>query len=219
MASNGCGGVGEQAAEGLFVGEFGLAELPGVEGSADGVDGLDGDAVVYGFFLADEDGEAVFEGGGEGVGEGGEQDAGVGVFTGEAGGAVEGDDGFAGTGRAGDAGGAFVVAFDNVALGGVEEDGPLFPRVIEGGGELFGIGHDAEAALGVGVSEGVCAWWHRDGGLRCAAGGEQEEGFRGFGGESLGHIEDGVFRCMTDVGEPFSGDAVGEKLFVFEAGE
>jgi len=24
---------------------------------------------------------------------------------------------------------------------------------------------------------------------------------------------------MTDVGEPFSGDAVGEKLFVFEAGE
>ena len=48
-----------------------------------------------------------------------------------------------------------VVALDELALGRVQEDGPLLPRVLQSPFKLFDIGEQTEAALGVGVDKGV----------------------------------------------------------------
>jgi hypothetical protein len=71
------------------------------------------------------------------------------------GGAVEGDDGLAGAGGTGDAGGGGEGALDEVALRGVEEDGPGLPGRVEGGLELGARLHQVEAALGVGVGNAL----------------------------------------------------------------
>ena len=92
---------------------------------------MDVDALAEAGFVADEAAEAVLERSREGLREGGQQDAGVGVLAGEGDGAVEGDDGLTRAGGAGYAGWSVIVALDQLALRGVEEDGPFDPRVIE----------------------------------------------------------------------------------------
>ena len=54
-------------------------------------------------------------------------------------------------GGAGDAGGAVVGVFHQVALGRVQEDRPLLPRVVQRPLELYHVRHHAETTLRVGL--------------------------------------------------------------------
>lgn len=93
----------------------------------------------------------------EGLRERGEQYLSLGVAAGQEDGAMQGNDGFAGACGAGDTGGAAVVAFNQVLLGRVQKNRPLFPGVVQGALEFFLVGHDSESALSVGMVEGVAA--------------------------------------------------------------
>ena len=85
---------------------------------------------------------------------------------------------------------------DEVALRGVEEDGPGLPGRVEGGLELGARLHQVEAALGVGVGEGVGRGL---GDGKGAGGGEGEERLGGFGGEVVHEGEEAVLVGGADV--------------------
>ena len=98
--------------------------------------------------------------------------------------AMQRDDGLAGAGGAGDARRTLKVPLNKLALGGVKEDGPLFPGVIEGAGKFVEIAHDTEAAQSVGMLEWIgCANRLRFGFGTC---GEVEQSFCSFGGKVIG---------------------------------
>jgi hypothetical protein len=166
--------------------------------------------------------EAVLEADGEGFGEGGEQDAVAREAAGEEGGAVEGDDALAGAGAAGDAGGAVGALLDDGALLGVEEDALEVPGGVEGGVQLA-LGLDAaEAALGVGVLEGV-------GGGRVGrgargqghglAGGEVHEALGGFLGQLLDHVHKGALPNGGEGVDPLGGHPQAEQVTLLKASE
>jgi hypothetical protein len=75
------------------------------------------------------------------------------------------DDGLAGAGRAGDSRRPGIAALDQLPLRRVEEDRPFLPRIVECALQLLEIGHDAEAALRVGMGEGIGARGRGDGGF------------------------------------------------------
>ena len=184
--------------------DAGLVELAGEVGHR-----ADGDAVGHVRALAEEAAELDAEGGGEGVGEGGEEDARGRVAAGEVGGAVEGDDGLAGAGGAGDAGGAGEGALDEVALGGVEEDGPGLPGGVEGGLELGARSPSGGSGAGRrGGRRGRACGSARGKG---AGGGEGEERLGGFGGEVVHEGEEAVLVGGADVRQPVGRDAAGEE--------
>ncbi len=79
------------------------------------------------------------------------------ICAGQKDGAMQRDDGFAGARRTGDARRAAVVALDQLALRRMQKDGPLLPGIIEGARKFFDIRHHAEAALRIGMIEGICA--------------------------------------------------------------
>ena len=89
------------------------------------------------------------------VGESRQQDAGVGMRARQMGGTVQRHDGLACAGRTGDARRAGVVALHPLPLLGVQEDRPLLPREIESALQLLHIRHHAEAALRIGMIEGI----------------------------------------------------------------
>jgi hypothetical protein len=129
-----------------------------------------------------------FQCAGERFRECGEENSGLGLGASKVCGTVQGDNGFPCACGACDAGGAVVVALDPFALAGVEEDGPFFPRVVEGLLEFVGILNDAEAAFGIGMLEGAC-FLGCFGDCRLAAGGEFEQRLGGFCGEPLGECQ------------------------------
>ena len=115
----------------------------------------------------------------------------AGSSAGEAGGAVEGDDGLAGAGAAGDAGGAGEVAGHEVALGGVEEDGPGSPRGRRGRpGARRSSTSRRKRRWASGWAKGSGGAARRGGGLD--AGGEVDQRLEGLGREVVGEVEQGV---------------------------
>lgn len=69
--------------------------------------------------------------------------------------------GLAGASRARHAGRAIEGSLDQLPLLRVQEDRPSLPRRIQGALQLLDVGHDAEAALCIGVIEGVGAHGRR----------------------------------------------------------
>jgi len=203
----------EELTDGVLSGDRRPAKVKFVEAAADGVEGMDFEAFGEARLIVNERAEFVAESVGEDFGECGEKDSGIGLGTGEEDGAMERDDSFAGAGGTGDAGRAVVIAFDEGALGGVEEDGPLVPREFEGALQFLHVAHETEPALGVGVGEGVGG----NGGDRYNRGNtrsQAEQGFGSLGREVSGQIEERVFGGLADFGEPFGRDAVAQDLGV-----
>ncbi len=72
------------------------------------------------------------------------------------------------------------------------------------------IAHAAEAALGVGVSERICANREADGGFWFDADGQVKHGFGGFGWQVRGNGENGVFVGRLDFRYPGGRNAIAE---------
>jgi hypothetical protein len=69
--------------------------------------------------------------------------------------AVEGHDRLAGASGAANPRRPGEVTLHRLPLLGVQENGPLLPRKIEGTLEFLDVGHHAESALGIGMIEGI----------------------------------------------------------------
>jgi hypothetical protein len=99
--------------------------------------------------------------------------------------------------------------FDEGTLRGMEEDAPFLPGIIERAFEFVYVTHHAEAALRVGMFEGVDAGGQADGQIWFCADSEIEDSFGGFRGEVGGDGEDGVFVGRLYFVERGEGDAIG----------
>ena len=153
------------------------------------------------------------------VGEGRQQNAGVGMRARQMGGPVQCDDGLARARRTGDARRAGVVALHPLPLLGMQEDRPLLPGEIEGALQLLDIRHHAEAALGVGMIEGIR---RRRGGLGhagLAAGRQFQQRLRRLGRQVVGQGQQRVLGRRLDIVQPLGGHAVAEQFVVGRAGE
>jgi len=139
--------------------------------------------------------------------------------AGQVDGAVEGDDGLAGAGGAGDAGGAVVAPFDHCALGGVEEDGPFLPGVVEGALQLVDVLHDTKTALRVGMFEGLGVRLDRSRNGRSAPGRQLQEGFGRLFGQVFDKLKQCVLAGVTHVVQPLAGHPVIEELLVGDSGQ
>ena len=89
----------------------------------------------------------------------------------------------------------------------------------EGAFELLDVGEDAETALSVGMLEWIGCWRRRLWSARFAAGGEFQERFRSFHGQTFGECEDGIFVRFLDVVEPFGRNAEAEQFGIWNVGE
>ena len=102
---------------------------------------------------------------------------------------VEGHDGLAGARRPRDAGGAVVVALDELPLGRMQKDRPLLPGIVEGPLERLDVGHHPEAPLRVGVREGIRVGAGRGGHDGGAPGGELQQRLGRLGRQVVGEVE------------------------------
>ena len=132
---------------------------------------------------------------------------------------VEGHDGLAGAGRPRDAGGAVVVALDELPLGRMQEDRPLLPGIVEGPLEGLDVGHHPEAPLGVGVRERIVGGGGRRGQGGSAPGGDLQQRLGGLGRQVIGEVEQGVLGGGAHVAQPFDGHAVAQQVVVRRAAE
>ena len=148
-------GTVEQGPDVLVAGEIEGAGAGRVEPPADAAHGVHLEALGDLRLVADQTREPHAQGGGQRVGERRQQHAALGVRAGEMHGPVEGHDGLAGAGRPRDAGGAVVLALDELALGRMQEDRPLLPGIVQGPLERLHVGHHPEPPLGVGVGERI----------------------------------------------------------------
>jgi hypothetical protein len=117
--------------------------------------------------------------------------------------------------------GTIVIALNELALGRVQEDGPLFPGEFERAFEFFEVADDVEAPLGIGVIKGVRRYGRRSDLGWCfgqTAGRQVEQGFSGFLGQMIDKFEKRIFiGCLTNVGKPFERDAKSEELIAGNA--
>lgn len=186
-----------------------LVEAPGNGGKGGDLDAL-GDARL----VADEESESGAEGVRQRFGERREENAGVVVSPREMRGAMEGDDRLARPGGPRDARRPSEVALDELALVGVEEDRPGFPRRFEGSLELFAVRDNAEAPLRVGMRKRIgrgSKSWRRPGGL---ADGEIEKRLTRFLRKVLDEIEERRLGRVADFVDPLARDAVAQQRLV-----
>ena len=159
------------------------------------------------------------EGMGQGLGEGREQHPRIGGLSGQPHRAVQGDDGFAGPGRAGDAGRPAIAAFDQLPLGRMEEDRPLFPGILQRLPEVLEIGHRPEPPPGVGVREGVGGRGRDRRRPGPAAGRNVQQGLDRLLRHVAVQIEQVIRPCLPDPGDPIGRHAKAEQIVVAETCE
>ena len=217
VAADGTRGLFQQLAHDLAAGDRRRPDVRLVEPKADGVERVNIDPLGETRFVAQQSLQLGLQRIRQRVGEGRQQDAGVGMRARQMGGPVQRHDGLARARRAGDARRAGVVALHPLPLLGVQEDRPLLPREIEGALQLLDVRHHAEAALGVGMIEGIR---RRHGGLRharLAARRQFQQRLRCLGGQMVGQGQQRVLGRLLDVVEPLGGHAVAEQFVVGHA--
>ena len=122
-------------------------------------------------------------------------------------GAVQRDDGLARACRPRNPRGAGEGALDQRALRRVQKHRPLVPRVVEGAAQLFDIGQHAEAALRVGMREGVGFYGGRRGRLGRLADGEFQQRLLRFLRQVRDDVEQRVLGRSAHIVDPLLGHA------------
>lgn len=124
---------------------------------------------------------------------------------------VQRDDGLPGSSRAADPRRSREVALHPLALGRMEEDGPLVPGVFQGALKLIQIAHEAEAPLGVRVGERIeTGRRRRPRHLRLTPGRQLEQRLGRLGREMGDQFQQAILGGLAHVGKPFGRDAVAE---------
>jgi len=128
-------------------------------------------------------------------------------------------DGLAGAGGARNPSRPAVAALDELALGRMQENRPFLPGEVEGTFKFLDIGQHAEAALGIGMREGIGLDWGGRRQCRSRAGGEIEQRLGRLLRQVGGEAEQGVLGGLAHVGQPFRRHAIAQQRFVGHVGE
>src|SRR4051812_20036815 len=96
----------------------------------------------------------------------------------------------------------------------MQKDSPLVPGKGECALQLLDIRDNAEAAERVGVVEGIRRWRGRQDGTRDTTDRQLQQRLGGFTRQVSCESKKSIFVSRLDVGDPFSGNPVGEELFV-----
>ena len=212
-------GTVEQRSDILVAGEIEATGAGRVESPTDAAHGVHLETLGDLRLVADQAREAHSQGGCQRVGEGRQQHAALRVPAGQMHRPVEGHDGLAGARRPRDAGGAVVLALDELPLRRMQEDRPLLPGIVEGPLQRLDVRHHPEAPVCVGVRERIGVGRGCGGQDGSAPGGELQQRLGGLGREVIGEVEQRVLGGRADVAQPFGRHAVAEQVVVLCAGE
>ena len=132
---------------------------------------------------------------------------------------MERHDGLARAGRARDARRAVVLPFDELALGRVQEDGPLLPGIVQRPLQRLQVRHHPEAALRVRMRERIGARQSRHRTVRRTAGRKLQQRLGGLARQMIGEVEQRVLGRGPHVVQPLDRHAVTQQIVVRRAGE
>ena len=132
---------------------------------------------------------------------------------------MQSHDRLAGTSRPRDPGRPAIVPFNQCPLARMEEDRPLLPRSFQRTFQLLAVGHDAKAALGIGVVELVRIGWERRRNLRRSPGCQLEQCLRRLCRQVVGQLEKGVLGSGPGVFEPVAGHSEAKQFVIRLVGE
>ncbi len=149
-------------------------------------------------------------------GEGREQHAPLRVRPSQVSGAMNRDNGLPRSGRTGHSRRTGVVAFNELPLLRMQEDRPFVPGRIQRLRQFVDAGDDAEPALRIRMRKRVgrrCNPRH----LRCAAGGQLQHRFHGFGRQVGSQGQQAIFIGLPHIVQPLLGYPVSQQLLIRHA--